>query len=103
MNIRSENPAARQLIIDSILYWIEEYHIDGFRFDLAALLDRKSWDAIRNAVHNKYPKAVLIAEPWGGYYSPHHFSDHDWASWNDRIRNSIKGSDPMHDRGFHLF
>jgi pullulanase/glycogen debranching enzyme len=97
---RSENPVARQLIIDSILYWIEEYHIDGFRFDLAALLDRKSWDAIRNAVHNKYPKAVLIAEPWGGYYSPHHFSDHDWASWNDRIRNSIKGSDPMHDRGF---
>jgi pullulanase/glycogen debranching enzyme len=97
---RSENPIARQLIVDSILYWIEEYHIDGFRFDLAALLDRKSWDVIRSAVHEKYPNAVLIAEPWGGYYSPHHFSNHDWASWNDRIRNSIKGSDPMHDKGF---
>ncbi|WP_069131847.1 alpha-amylase family glycosyl hydrolase [Rhodohalobacter halophilus] len=97
---RSENPVARQLIVDSILYWMEEYHIDGFRFDLAALLDRKSWDAIRTAVHEKYPNAVLIAEPWGGYYSPHHFSDHDWASWNDRIRNSIKGSDPIHDKGF---
>ncbi len=97
---RSENPVARQLIVDSILYWIEEYHIDGFRFDLAALLDRKSWDVIRNKVHEKYPKTVLIAEPWGGYYSPHHFSNHDWASWNDRIRNSIKGSEPMHDKGF---
>ena len=97
---RSENPVARQLIVDSILYWMDEYHVDGFRFDLAALLDRKSWDAIRSAVHEKYPNAVLIAEPWGGYYSPHHFSDHDWASWNDRIRNSIKGSDPVHDRGF---
>jgi len=97
---RSENPVARQLIVDSILYWIEEYHIDGFRFDLAALLDRKSWDVIRNKVHEKYPNAVLIAEAWGGYYSPHHFSNHDWASWNDRIRNSIKGSAPVHDKGF---
>ncbi|MDZ7757642.1 alpha-amylase family glycosyl hydrolase [Rhodohalobacter sp.] len=97
---RSENPVARQLIVDSLLYWIEEYHIDGFRFDLAALLDRKSWDVIRNKVHEKYPKTVLIAEPWGGYYSPQDFSNHDWASWNDRIRNSIKGSNPMQDKGF---
>ncbi|WP_158278644.1 alpha-amylase family glycosyl hydrolase [Rhodohalobacter mucosus] len=97
---RSENPVARQMIIDSLLYWIEEYHIDGFRFDLAALLDKKTWEVIRNEVHKKYPKAVLIAEPWGGYYSPHHFSDYDWSSWNDRIRNSIKGSDPLHDKGF---
>ncbi len=97
---RSENAVARQLMIDSILYWIEEYHIDGFRFDLAALLDRESWDIIRKTVHNRYPGTVLIAEPWGGHYSPHHFSNHDWASWNDRIRNSIKGSDPVHDKGF---
>lgn len=97
---RSENPVARRLIIDSLLYWMDEFHIDGFRFDLAALLDKKTWDVIRTEVHKKYPKAVLIAEPWGGYYSPHHFSNHDWASWNDRIRNSMKGSDPIHDKGF---
>lgn len=97
---KSENPIARQLIVDSLLYWMEEYHIDGFRFDLAALLDKKTWEVIRNEVHKIYPQAVLIAEPWGGYYSPHHFSDHDWASWNDRIRNSIKGSDPLRDKGF---
>ncbi|NBC65558.1 MAG: pullulanase, partial [Bacteroidetes bacterium] len=97
---KSEEPAARQLIIDSLLYWMEEYKIDGFRFDLAALLDRKSWDAIKKAVQTKYPDAVLIAEPWGGHYSPHAFSNHGWASWNDRIRNSFKGSDPQHDRGF---
>ncbi len=97
---RPENPVARQLIIDSLFHWMDEYHIDGFRFDLAALLDRDTWDEIRNQIHKKYPKAVLIAEPWGGYYSPHHFSNHDWASWNDRIRNSIKGSDPIHDKGF---
>ncbi|MDZ7720589.1 MAG: alpha-amylase family glycosyl hydrolase [Balneolaceae bacterium] len=97
---KSEEPAARQLIIDSLLYWMEEYKIDGFRFDLAALLDNKTWDVIKKAVHEKYPNAVLIAEPWGGHYSPHKFSDYGWASWNDRIRNSFKGSDPQHDRGF---
>lgn len=97
---RSENPEARQLIIDSLLYWMDEYQIDGFRFDLAALLDKKTWDEIKYAVQKKYPKALLIAEPWGGYYSPHEFSNHGWPSWNDRIRNSLKGSDPCHDRGF---
>lgn len=97
---KSENPIARQLIIDSLLYWMEEYKIDGFRFDLAALLDINTWDAIKEAIQKKYPNAVLIAEPWGGYYSPHKFSEHGWASWNDRIRNSFKGSDPQHDRGF---
>ena len=97
---KSENPIARKIIVDSLLYWMEEFKVDGFRFDLAALLDRDTWDAIKKEVHKKYPNAVLIAEPWGGYYSPQHFSNHDWASWNDRIRNSLKGSDPLHDRGF---
>jgi len=98
--LRSEKKIARELIIDSLLYWMDEFKIDGFRFDLAALLDKDTWDAIKKEVHKKYPNAVLIAEPWGGYYSPQLFSEHDWASWNDRIRNSIKGSDPVHDRGF---
>lgn len=97
---KSENPIARQLIIDSLLHWMDNYHVDGFRFDLAALLDKKTWNIIRKEIHKKYPKAVLIAEPWGGYYSPQHFSDNNWASWNDRIRNTIKGSDPIHDKGF---
>jgi len=97
---RSEYPVARKLIIDSLKYWVEEYHIDGFRFDLAALLDRDTWDSIRDEMQEIDPRIVLIAEPWGGYYSPDAFSDHNWASWNDRIRNSIKGSDPLHDRGF---
>src|SRR5690625_7849344 len=57
---KSEHPWSRQLIIDSLLHWIEEYKIDGFRFDLAALLDRDTWDAIKNPIHEKYPKAVQI-------------------------------------------
>jgi pullulanase/glycogen debranching enzyme len=45
------------MIIDSLLWWMEEYKIDGFRFDLAALLDMKTWDAIKKTVHKKYPNA----------------------------------------------
>lgn len=96
----SEKPIARKLMLDSIRYWIEEYHIDGFRFDLAALLDRKSWDFIKKEVHKIDPRVVLIAEPWGGHYAPAAFSEHSWSSWNDRFRNSIKGSDPIHSKGF---
>jgi len=97
---KSEEPIARNLIIDSLKHWVNEYHIDGFRFDLAALLDRETWNVIRTELHKIDPRIILIAEPWGGYYSPSDFSDHDWASWNDRIRNSIKGANPLHDRGF---
>ncbi len=97
---KSEAPIARDLIISSLKHWVEEYHVDGFRFDLAALLDQKSWNVIRTEMHDINPGIVLIAEPWGGYYSPSAFSEHNWSSWNDRIRNSIKGSDPQHDRGF---
>lgn len=97
---KSEEPVARQLILDSLVYWVEEFHIDGFRFDLAALLDMETWGAIRNELHKIDPRIVLIAEPWGGHYAPAKFSDNEWASWNDRIRNSIKGSDPLHDKGF---
>lgn len=97
---KSEEPIARNLIIDSLKHWVNEYHIDGFRFDLAALLDRETWNVIRTELHKIDPRIVLIAEPWGGYYSPADFSDHDWASWNDRIRNTIKGANPLHDRGF---
>lgn len=97
---KSEEQIARNLIIDSLKHWVNEYHIDGFRFDLAALLDRETWNVIRTELHKIDPRIILIAEPWGGNYSPSEFSEHDWASWNDRIRNSVKGSNPLHDRGF---
>ena len=97
---KSEEPIARQLILDSLSYWVEEYHVDGFRFDLAALLDIDTWEAIRSTLYKIDPGIILIAEPWGGHYAPAKFSEYNWASWNDRIRNSIKGSDPLHDKGF---
>ena len=98
--LKTEDPFVRQLIKDSVRYWIEEFHIDGFRFDLAALIDHQTRKEIRAMVDEIDPRIVLIAEPWGGFYEPYVFSDQQWSSWNDRIRNTVKGSDPVHDKGF---
>lgn len=98
-DLRTEAPMARKLIIDSVLYWMKEFHIDGFRFDLANLLDRETLMIIRQEARKINPNVVLIAEPWGGGYNPTGFSEIGWPSWNDQIRNGIKGSDPVHGPG----
>jgi pullulanase/glycogen debranching enzyme len=98
--LNTESPIVRKLIIDSLLYWMKEYHIDGFRFDLAGLIDRETWDIIKEETSKINPDVVLIAEPWGGEYSPHRFSDHGWSSWNDKFRNGIKGVEPSQEKGY---
>lgn len=92
--------AAKRLILDSIAMWMEEFHVDGFRFDLAGLLDPELWDEITELAKAVNPHAILIAEPWGGEYRPAQFSDHGWSSWNDQFRNGVKGIDPEGAHGF---
>lgn len=99
-DLKTESPMARKLIIESIKYWIREFHIDGFRFDLANLIDRETIDEIKEEAQKINPHAILIAEPWGGGYDPTDFSKRGWSAWNDQIRNGVKGSDPVHDKGF---
>jgi pullulanase len=78
-----------------------EYHIDGFRFDLAAMIDRETCEEIAREARKINPNVVIIAEPWGGNkYAPALFSDISWASWNDRIRNGVKGQNPRDGMGF---
>jgi pullulanase/glycogen debranching enzyme len=90
---------SRSLIVESIKYWVEEFHIDGFRFDLAGLIDWETVDLIREEIKKINPNVILIAEPWGGEYKPAEYSDHGWASWNDRYRNNMKGYDPNESKG----
>lgn len=99
-DFRTEAPFARKFIIDSLLFWMKEFHIDGFRFDLANLIDRETLIRIREETRKVNPNIVLIAEPWGGGYNPTGFSEIGWSSWNDQIRNGVKGSDPIEDPGF---
>lgn len=100
-DFKTERPMARRLIIDSIKYWLQEYHIDGFRFDLATLIDWETVEAITEAAKELHPNVILIAEPWGGgKYDLGGFSQRGWGAWNDLIRNGVKGQNPHNAPGW---
>ena len=97
--VNCEHPQVRALIIDCLKYWVEEMHVDGFRFDLATVLAREGngfnehsafFKSLRGEPALVYVK--LIAEPWdvgwGGYqlgrFPP------GWAEWNDRYRDTVR-------------
>ena len=60
----SERAMVQKYIVDSVLYWKEEYHIDGFRFDLVGLLDTETMNAVIDTVHAKYPDVIFYGEGW---------------------------------------
>ena len=60
----SEQPMMRQFMIESVKYWINEYHIDGFRFDLMGCHDIETMNAIRQAVDEIDPSIFLYGEGW---------------------------------------
>ena len=99
----SERPMARRYLIDSILYWAKEYHIDGFRFDLMGLYDIESINAVRAAL-DSLPGGrdiLLYGEPWqGGASQLHRYEANkaNLAMLNERVgifcddtRDAIKG------------
>jgi len=97
---KTEHPAMRKLIIESAKYWMTEYHIDGFRFDLGYLIDKDTRKQILTELRKINPDVIILAEPWGGGYDPDGFSDMGWASFNDKIRNGVKGQNPIDNKGF---
>ncbi|HVO75599.1 MAG TPA: alpha-amylase family glycosyl hydrolase [Ignavibacteriaceae bacterium] len=99
-DLRTEAPMMRRLIVESILYWMTEYHVDGFRFDLGKLIDWETIELIGKEAKKINPDVVLICEPWGGGYDPTGFSLRGWSSWNDQMRNGIKGENPINGPGW---
>lgn len=99
-DIETSTKYSRKLIVESVKYWMNEFHIDGFRFDLAGLIDWETVDEIKKEAQKINPNVILIAEPWGGDYKPAGFSDHGWTSWNDLFRNYFKGYDPREIAGY---
>ena len=99
-DFKTERPMSRRMIIDSILYWLKEYHIDGFRFDLARLIDWETIEEVTRKARMINPHEIFIAEPWGGGYDPMGFSLRNWGSWNDQFRNGIKGENPAKGLGW---
>lgn len=99
-DLKTERPMLRKLIVESILYWMKEYHVDGFRFDLAKIIDWQTIEEIIREARKINPHVVFVCEPWGGGYDPAGFSLREWGSWNDQIRNGIKGENPFNGLGW---
>ena len=93
------NPRALELVRDTLRYWVEDMHVDGFRFDVAVALTRGMTGVeMRNAFLEEITRdpvlsqVKLIAEPWdlglGGYqlggFPP------GWSEWNDRYRDTLR-------------
>ncbi|MGC4106023.1 MAG: glycogen debranching protein GlgX [Thermomicrobiales bacterium] len=93
------HPQVLKLVTDSLRYWVEEMHVDGFRFDLAATLGREhvSFDShggFFDAIHQDpvLSRVKLIAEPWDigeGGYQVGNFPL-IWSEWNDRFRDGVR-------------
>jgi pullulanase/glycogen debranching enzyme len=99
-DLKTERPMVRRLIIESLIYWMKEYHVDGFRFDLGKLIDWKTVELISEKLREINPNVIIVCEPWGGGYDPTGFSKRNWGAWNDQIRNGIKGENPFNGLGW---
>ena len=86
------HPRVLQLVMDSLRYWVEVMHVDGFRFDLAATLTRDSGFLAAIRQDPLLQRVKLIAEPWDlgpdgyrlGRFLP------GWSEWNDRFRDDVR-------------
>ena len=97
--LNTMHPRVLQLIMDSLRYWVQEMHVDGFRFDLAATLAREShtvnhFSAFLNMVHQDpvLSQVKLIAEPWDlgeGGFQVGNFPV-GWTEWNSRYRDTFR-------------
>lgn len=99
--LNCNNPNVRDMIVESLRYWVTDYHVDGFRFDLAAILGRdqngcpmSNPPLLESLAHDPIlGKTKLIAEAWdaGGLYQVGSFPSWGrWAEWNGKYRDSIR-------------
>jgi glycogen operon protein len=98
--LNANHPIVRRMIVDSLRYWVEEMHVDGFRFDLASILSR---DASGNPLPNPpvlwdiesdpaLAGTKLLAEAWdaAGLYQVGSFVGDAWKEWNGRFRDDVR-------------
>jgi isoamylase len=98
--LNGNHPIVRRMIVESLRYWVEQMHVDGFRFDLASILDRDEsgnlmpsppvlWDIDSDPV---LAGSKLIAEAWdaAGLYQVGNFIGDSWREWNGRFRDDVR-------------
>src|SRR5262249_34166894 len=106
-------PIVRRMILDSLRYWVQEMHVDGFRFDLASILARDSngsvlsnppvlWDIESDPA---LAGSKLIAEAWdaAGLYQVGSFAGDSWKEWNGRFRDDMRSFFRAEDRSVGRF
>jgi pullulanase len=95
---RTEAPMARRYIIDSLKYWVTEYKVDGFRFDLLGLIDLETMKEIVRQLRAIDPNLLIYGEPWAGGETPIQVTgkgaqrSNGWAVFNDHYRDALKGN-----------
>jgi isoamylase len=98
--LNANHPIVRRMIMDSLRYWVQEMHVDGFRFDLASILARDSngdvmsnppilWDIESDPI---LAGTKMIAEAWdaAGLYQVGSFIGDSWKEWNGRFRDDVR-------------
>jgi glycogen operon protein len=98
-SLNMQHPRTIQLVMDSLRYWVDQMHVDGFRFDLAPVLARELYDVDKLSaffdIMQQDPtlsRVKLIAEPWDvgpGGYQVGNFPVR-WTEWNGQYRDSVR-------------
>ncbi len=99
--IAAERPMVQKFITDSLKYWVKEYHVDGFRFDLMALLGKDTMKKASTELHKIDPGIALYGEPWKGgdsalpadqLLTKGQQKGLGVAVFNDNLRNALDGN-----------
>jgi glycogen operon protein len=98
--INGNHPVVREMIFHCLRHWVHNYHVDGFRFDLASILSRnRAGELVPNpplveliAEDPMLADTKIIAEAWdaAGAYQVGSFATHRWAEWNGRFRDDLR-------------
>ncbi len=108
----SDRAMMRKYMIESVLYWMSEYHLDGFRFDLMGVHDIETMNEIRKAVDAVDPSIIIYGEGWAAE-APQYPADSlamkkeiyrmpGIAAFSDEIRDGLRGRVTDHDKGLFL-
>jgi len=103
---KSESPMGRKYILDCLKYWMQEFGIDGFRFDLMGLMDYETMVRIEEELKAINPNVLLYGEPWVAaqsgvpVYGKGAQRDRQVSVFNDHFRDALRGDNSPHDKGF---
>ena len=99
----TQRSMARNYIVDSLSWWVEEYHVDGFRFDLAGLIDTQTINEAISVIQKKYPSVIFYGEGWDNYGTNmegydtttqyNHWKVPSFGFFNNTLRDALGGNE----------